>query len=353
MSDLKTIKKRILRENKLEQIYEAMGCDYIKERNNRIEAGLPDHFHSDNHRCVQTKFNEHLSSSIRNRDFKGDIFFLVSYIVHNKRGEKEMYQDLHNAKKFICETLGWNEYLEGGDYKKRVDYLAPLRAIVKNRKRKREVKPNPVLPESILEQYVPYPSEDWLEEGISYNTQLFYGISFDLESKRIIIPMRNRFGALIGVKGRILHDDDDERKYMYLYKFNNSQELFNLHIALPYILMHKTIYVFEGEKSPMKMFNAGVYNAVSIGQTDITDLQAEIIKRLGLDIKIVLCYDTDKSAAEVKKLAQVFTNREVYAILDVPKLLPPKSSPIDLGIEVFRKLEAEHCYLIPPEESDN
>src|SRR5690606_4184 len=132
---------------------------YFNMRGNRVEASLPEHFHSTNKRSVQTKLNESLSSYIRNLgDFSGDIFFLVSYLVHNKRGQDELLKDLPNAKRFICETLGWREYLEGGEYEKRTDYLAPMKAILKNKQRKREVKPNPVLPESVLDEYLPYPS---------------------------------------------------------------------------------------------------------------------------------------------------------------------------------------------------
>lgn len=362
--DLKAIKKRILKEDKLEQIYEAMGCDYIAVRNRRIEASLPPHFHSTNRRSVQTKFNDSLSSSVRNRGFSGDIFFLVSYIVNGIQTEKELYKDIPNSKRFICETLGWLEYLEGGDFQKRTDYLAPLKAIKKGRQRKREVKPNPVLPESILDQYLPYPSYDWIEEGISYNTQLLYGVGFDLDSHRIIIPMRNRFGQLIGVKGRILHDEDDDRKYMYLYQFNNSQELFNFHFAHPYILMEKKVFLVEGEKSCMKLHQAGIYNSVAIGSSDISDIQAEIIKQCGLDIEIVLCYDSDMFSKdvikaikedpvnlpiEVKKAILLFTGRTTYVMIDMQGLLGPKMAPIDLGLEIFNKLKENNCYHIPPE----
>src|SRR5690606_24174891 len=115
-------------EDKLEQIYEAMGCERIAIRNNRVEAQLPERFNSSNTRSVQTKLNDSLTSSIRNRgDFTGDIFSLISYIAHDKRGE-DIGRDLPKAKDFICETLGWREYLAGGDYQKRVDYLAPLKA---------------------------------------------------------------------------------------------------------------------------------------------------------------------------------------------------------------------------------
>lgn len=343
MTDLKAIKRRILREDKLPDIYEAMGCESIAIRGKRIEAGLPDRFHSSNRRAVQTKFNEHLTSSIRNRsDFSGDIFSLVSYLVHDKRGV-ELQQDLHNAKTFICETLGWREYLQGGEFEKRVDHLAPMKAILRGRKRKREIKPNPVLPEVILNQYLPLPSQSWLEEGISLRTQKMFDVRFDLESKRIILPMRNRFGKLVGVKGRILKDEDDERKYLYLYPFNNSQELFGFHFAHPYILLEKKLYLFEGEKSVLHMFDEGIYNCIAIGGGNPSEEQSLMIMRCGLDIDIVICFDTDKSEEEVSDISKMFPNRNVYAIFDRNNLLGEKESPIDRGIEVFNMLEENFC----------
>lgn len=341
MSDLKEIKIRIYEEDKVWDIYEAMGCQKIKQAGDRVEAQLPARFHSDNPRSTQTKLNESLSSSIRNRaDFDGgDIFSLVSYIHHDMRGD-DIQKDLFNSKNFICEVLGWREYLDKS-YKKKEDPLKAMKSLMR-RKRKREIRPNPVLPEEVLNDYIQYPNKKWMEEGISYETQMMYGIGFDLESKRITIPMRNRFGQLVGVKGRIFNDNDDWRKYMYLYKYNNSQELFNFHYAYPYVLSEKKVYVFEAEKSTMKMFQYGIYNTVAIGASDPAQEQINLLKSCGLDVQIILCYDSDKTAEEVQHVADLFTEREVYAIFDRDGLLDDKMSPIDKGIEVFKELEEKH-----------
>lgn len=342
--ELQAIKNRLLDEDKIVDIYEAMGCEYITIRNGRVEAQLPEKFKSNNSRSVQTKMNDSLTSSIRNRgDFKGDIFSLVSYIVNDKRNDDIRY-DLNNAKTFICKNLGWTEFLKGGEFLTKKDYVAPLKAIMKEHRKEREIVPNEVLHESILDDYFPYPSYDWMQEGISFKTQKIYGIGFDLESKRITMPMRNRFGQLVGVKARILKDEDDDRKYMYLYPFNNSQELFNFHFAHQYVLIEKKIYVFEGEKSCMKMFEAGLYNSVAIGSSDITDIQAKIIKSCGLDVEIIICYDSDKKPKEVKKHVEIFGDREIKALIDTKGFLGEKMSPIDNGIDVFKKLEEECCF---------
>jgi DNA primase len=349
MSDLQDIKKKILDENRVDRILEAIGCEHISYSGGRVEAQLPERFYSANKRSVQVKLNDYLTSNIRNKaDFRGgDIYNLVSYIHHDIRGgEEDFKSDLHNAKRFICETLGWTEYLKGGIFKTKKDYVAPLRALVKESHRSKEIKPNPVLPEEILDEFLPYPSYDWMKEGLSYKTQKMYGIGFDLESKRITIPMRNRFGKLVGVKGRIMKDEDDERKYLYLYRYQNRLEWFNFHYAHPYILMDKRVYILESEKSSMKLFEHGVYNSLAIGASEISIEQSNIVKQLGLDIEIVLCYDKGISLDEIRRNAELFKGRKVFAMYDVDNLLENKDAPIDKGIEIWNKMVEKYVFEI-------
>lgn len=347
-SDLKEIKKRILREDKIEEILEALECENIRteQRGFLYTARLPQHHHSDNPRAVQAKQNEDISCSIRNRSFSGDIFNLVSFLAHNKRND-EVQQDLSHAKRFICELFGWTEYLNGA-FKKRRDYTACLKNIIKNKKRRVEIKPNPVLPESTLDDYYyfgkPLPYQSWIDEGIGYDTQVMYGVGYDAMSHRVTIPLRNRFGELVGVKGRIVDDEEDDRKYLYLCRCQNRMEWFNFHYAHPYILMEKKVYVVESEKSCMKLFEQGIYNSVAIGASEISEEQALMIRQLGLDIDIVLCYDKGISIEDIKKNAKVFEGRNVYAMFDTDDLLEDKQAPIDAGIDIWSKLDSDYVF---------
>lgn len=352
MSELQEIKRKLVDENKVDKILEAIECEYISYSGGRVEAQLPQRFHSDNKRAVQVKLTPSMTCAIRNKaDFGGgDIFSLISYIHHDKRGEDDIKADLHNAKQFICETLGWTEFLKGGTFKTKKDYVAPLKAIMKQRQQQKEIKPNPVLPEEVLNEFLPLPSMDWIVEGISYNTQKMYGVGFDLESKRITVPLRNRFGQLVGVKGRILKDEDDDRKYLYLYRCQNRYEWFNFHFAHPYILMDKKVYIFEAEKSCMKAFDNGVYNTLAIGASEISPEQVQMVKGLGLDIEIVLCYDKGITLDEIRKNASIFEGRTVYAIIDNQDLLTGKNSPIDQGVEVWNKLVKESLFEVKPKK---
>lgn len=358
-SDLSIIKQKIFDEDRIQDIYEAMGAEHITFSGGRIEAQLPDKFGSNNKRALQTKLTESLNSYIRNRpDFGGgDIFSLISYVVHGKHGEDEYKKDLYEAKKFICETLGWTQFLKGGEFKTKNDYVAPLKALLKGERKKREIIPNVVLPDDIMNQFYikgkPIPYDGWIKEGISYNTQVLYGVGFDWESHRIVYPLKNRFGQIVGVKGRIMRNEDDpERKYIYIYRCNNRYEWFNLHYSLPYIISEKKVYVFEAEKSCMKAFEYGIYNTLAIGASDMSPEQVDILKQIGLDIEIILCYDKGITMDEIKGQAKLFNGREVYAMYDIKKLLGKKDSPIDCGVEIWNELVDDCIFEIDFEEGE-
>lgn len=358
MNDLQLIKNRLLDENRLQDIYEAMGCEYISFTGNRIEAQLPSKYMSHNKRAVQTRLNNSLSSAIRTPvGFKGgDIFYLVSFLVNGITGDENNFRnDLPNAKRFICETLGWTEFMKDGTFLTKKDFVAPLKALMKQEVKRREYKPNPVLPESILDDFYikgkPLPYQGWIDEGISYHTQVMYGVGFDLVSKRITLPLRNRFGQLVGVKGRIMKDEDDDRKYLYLYRCNNRYEWFNFYYAQPFILDQKRVYILESEKSIMKLFDNGIFNAIAIGASDISIEQADIIKDLGLDIEIVLCYDKGIGISEITNQAEIFKGRKIFAMYDIDNILEgKKSAPIDEGIEKWNNLVENYIFPINFEE---
>lgn len=351
MSDLQQIKQKIINEDKIEVILESIGCLSIssEQRGELITAQLPEKFDSDNKRSLQVRLKDSLPCAIRSLpDFKGDIFSLISYIYHDKR-DSEIQDDLYNSKKYICNLLGWTEFLDGSASNVIVkDYTACLKELFSKKDKSTEVTPNDILLESVLDEFYiynkPLPYAGWIDEGISYTTQLMYGVGFDIDTKRITIPIRNEYGDLIGVKGR--HIEGEDPKYLYLYKCNVSQELFNLHYAKPYMLVEDEIIVFESEKSTMKLFDKGIYNSVAIGSSSISNHQAMRIKKLGLDKKIIIAFDNDKTIDDLRKVAKVFGDKDVFAIMDTDELLNKKMAPIDKGIEIFNKLKENHCYLI-------
>ena len=347
-NDLAEIKKRIFEEDKIGDLFESIGCQSIsfEQGGTLITAQLPENFDSKNTRAVQCRVNEGLWCNIRNRsDFNGDIFNLISYLKFGERDD-DLQENLNQAKIFICDLFNWQDLLDS-KHEKKVDLLSAIKNMRYRGYKRKFVNPNKIINENLLDNFINLPILTWIEEGISYQTQLDYGIGFDMMTKRITIPIRNRFGQLVGVKGRLLRDSDVSDmspKYMYISKCNQSQEWFNLYIAISSIKKTKEVIIVEGEKSCMKFYDNGIYNVVGIGSSDVSDVQRDIIYSFGKDINIVLAYDNDKKIEEIQDVAEKFDKRSVQMIFDRDKLLSEKCAPIDCGIEIWNKLYDEYKY---------
>jgi DNA primase len=351
-NEFKEIKDRILQDDRIPDLLEAMGCEreYIKQKSNRYEALLPPKFESDSPRSLQIYLNEHLTCNIRTRSVSGiDIFGLVSYIVYDCFTEEEQRKNLPKAKRFVCEALGYSEFLSGTFIKPITDELFSWLKDIKRKRNKKKIADyeNEILDESILNQYIMYPHQLYINEGVEYQTQIEFEIGFDLASERIIFPIRNSCGELVSVKGRTTDPDYKIKnipKFLYLYHFNMMLELYNWHKALYYIIEEKEIIIFEGEKTCWLSSQWGRRNCVAIGGSDLSPFQVEMIKRLGPEIRIVIALDKDKSVDDVKKQAKKFgQNRLLYAMWDGKNLLSKeeKNSPTDKGREVFEKLYSD------------
>lgn len=347
--DAKEIKERLLEEDNIERVLEALQCEHIKreQRGKLVSAQLPNKFSSDNKRAVQVYAVDGVPAKIRNiGGFSGDIFSLISYLEFESPLD-DLQQTFRDSLLFITSLFGWSA--SSGRRSRKKDYVAPLKELASASKEYAERVPNKPINESVMNNFRIIPDHGWYEEGISLATQELYQIGYDYPTARITIPIRNEKGELVGVKGRSIKNsdvNDYNPKYMYIYNCNISQEWFNMDKAKESILKEKKAYIFESEKSVMKMHSYGENNSLAISSSDISEIQIRMIKNLGLDIDIILCYDKDKSVDEVKKQAKRFTNRNVYGIIDIENLLGEKDAPVDKGKDVWNKLRDNNMYPI-------
>lgn len=351
MNDLQEIKLKIYEQDRVKELLEHMECERIRPVKNRYEAQLPEKFNSDNARSVQVYYqSELLPCRVRSRGMtKLSVFDLVSYVVFDCEDTESIKKNLPKSKRWICEKLGY-EIQTGVNFVPEDDPLGWLKKLRKQRQRRqlREIEDNQVYDDSILNQYVMYPHFNYLEEGVTYETQQEFQIGFDVHSERIIYPIHNQFGEIVSVKGRTTSSDYKENKvykFMYMYPFNKQTEWYNWHRGLFYILDQKEVIIFEGEKSCWLATQFGYRNCLAIGGDDISDYQVDMIKKLGIDIKIILAYDKDKEVKDIKAQAKKFGNtRAVYAMWDATNLLSKekKQSPTDEGYEVFQTLYNDH-----------
>ena len=121
---------------------------------------------------------------------------------------------------------------------------------------------------------------------------------YDVFQKRIMFPIHDLEGNVVGFTGRI-YENTDQAKYINSKEsaiFKKGQILFNYHRAKQEIKRKKEIILVEGNMDAIRMYASGIKNVVALMGTSLTKDQVAIIK--GLRAHVILMFDND-SAGEV------------------------------------------------------
>ena len=140
-----------------------------------------------------------------------------------------------------------------------------------------------------------------LKNGVSKETLLAVGLSsekngrlYDKFRSRVMFPIINVRGKVIGFGGRII--GDGEPKYLnspespvYLKKLN----LYGINRSKDAILKEGFAILVEGYMDCVSLYQSGVENVTASCGTALTPEQAKLLKRYTKSV--VLCYDSDKA----------------------------------------------------------
>ena len=124
---------------------------------------------------------------------------------------------------------------------------------------------------------------------------------FDRFAGRVMFPIFNVAGNVIGFGGRILRNDKKTAKYLNSPEsdiYHKSQVLFGLNVAKKAIIEKDNCILVEGYTDVISMHQAGVDNVISSSGTSLTVEQIKLIKRFTKNITVM--YDGD--AAGIKAI---------------------------------------------------
>lgn len=122
---------------------------------------------------------------------------------------------------------------------------------------------------------------------------------FDFFRARVIFPIHNITGKVIGFGARTLKEDKKEPKYLNSPEtdiYNKSNMLYGIYFAKKAILANDNCYLVEGYTDVISLHQAGIENVVASSGTSLTTGQIRLIKRYTNNITIL--YDGD--AAGIK-----------------------------------------------------
>jgi len=123
--------------------------------------------------------------------------------------------------------------------------------------------------------------------------------TFDRFRGRVIFPIHNISGRVIGFGGRILDSTKSKAKYLNSPEsiiYNKSESLYGIYFAKAAIIKNDNCFLVEGYTDVISLHQSGIENVVASSGTSLTTGQIKLIRRFSQNITIL--YDGD--AAGIK-----------------------------------------------------
>lgn len=124
----------------------------------------------------------------------------------------------------------------------------------------------------------------------------------DMFMRRIIFPLWDKNGEVVGFSARIYRGEKDVSKYMNSKEtiiFKKGETLYNYHNAKEHIKREKSVIIVEGFMDAIRLSTNKVKNVIALQGTALTKEQVDLIKRLR--VKVVLALDND-NAGEIASI---------------------------------------------------
>src|SRR5215831_581576 len=164
---------------------------------------------------------------------------------------------------------------------------------------------------------------------------------YDRFRGRLMFPICDEQGRVIGFSGRVLSGDEKTAKYVNSPEtqiFTKSKVFFGLDKSKRALLDAGFAVVCEGQLDLIACFIAGVQNIVAPQGTAFTGDHARILKRYVNEV--VLCFDSDNAGqnAAVRALDSLLASGLAVKVATVPAPHDPDSFIKANGGEAFKKL---------------
>jgi len=138
-----------------------------------------------------------------------------------------------------------------------------------------------------------YSKDRLLKTSLSKEKDLQY---FDTFRGRIVFPVHNLSGRVLGFGGRILTSDKNKPKYLNSAEsdiYQKSKALYGLFFAKNAIVKADNCYLVEGYTDVISLHQAGIENVIASSGTSLTNDQIRLIRRYTLNV--TLLFDGDSA----------------------------------------------------------
>lgn len=132
----------------------------------------------------------------------------------------------------------------------------------------------------------------------------------DMFRGRLMIPLQDAQGRVIGFTARIMTDDPNAPKYINTPQtvlYDKSRHIYGLHLAKESIRKDKFAVLVEGNLDVIASHQAGVRQVVATAGTALTEPHLKALSRFTGDIR--LCFDADKAGVAATERAIPIASR--------------------------------------------
>ena len=143
----------------------------------------------------------------------------------------------------------------------------------------------------------------------------------DMFRGRIMIPLMDGFGRVVGFTARQLRDDPNGPKYINTPAtpvYDKSRHVFGLHLAKEAIRKGGYSVVVEGNLDVIASHQAGVEQVVATAGTAMTEMQLKALGRFAPDVRLAFDQDTAGVNATERSIPLGGKAGVVLSIIDIP-----------------------------------
>ncbi len=162
--------------------------------------------------------------------------------------------------------------------------------------------------------------------------------TYDRFRARVIFPIHNIIGKVVGFGARTLSSDKNQPKYINSPEtavYNKSKELYGFYFAKNEIRNKDNCILVEGYTDVISLNQAGIENVIASSGTSLTEDQVKIIKRFTNNL--TLLFDGDKAGlnAAERGVRLVLAAGMNLKVVTLPEGKDPDSYVREIGAESF------------------
>lgn len=255
-------------------------------------------------------------------------------IAEKNRQKKQVLKALYDTKEFYKQQIYAKTAIKAQQYLKD-------RKITKSSLENFEIGYSPNFKLLITHlQGLGYDNQTLLDAGVISESK---GKLFDAVAERLVFPIYNTYGEVIGFSGRILDNDLDVAKYKNTRQtivFDKSRAIFGLKQVMDAKRTQhfNSLILAEGQVDVISLHQFGFQNAVATQGTALTEQHAQILRKVTDNIYV--CYDGDNAGQKAAfRALDILENAHMkIKVINIPNGQDPDEFLKTNGKEAFQSL---------------